>query len=237
MSEKLPTVEETISKIKSRGFWEVIIRPVKFDRERIRSLAACKELIEGSVVRFRGWDYPHINRYGIKSGIDWVDSLEDWSDHLEYWRMYKSAQFSHIFGCIEDWGAAKIFWSQQSHTTPGYGLEFSCTLFIITEIYEFAARLAKKKVFDDWLKVSITLHGMKNRRLVTSDIRRSFGDYYICNINEIPLSRKMSIDEVIGNSKEFAVEDTLSILERFNWFNAPKGVFEEEQDKLIKGRL
>lgn len=78
---------------------------------------------------------------------------------------------------------------------------------------------------------------MKNRRLVTSDIRRSLGDYYICNTDKIPLSRKMSIDEVIGKSKEFAVDDALNVFECFNWFNAPRKVFEEEQDKLIKGIL
>lgn len=165
MTEPFPTVADTVAKIKSHGFWEVTIRPVKFDREHLNSLSTCKELVEENRVRFRGWDYPHISsKYGIRSGIEWVENLTDWTDNIEYWRMYKSAQFFHIFGCIEDWGAAKIFWSQQSHTTPGYGLEFSCTLFIITEIYEFAASIAKKKVFDDWLKVSITLHGMKNRR-------------------------------------------------------------------------
>lgn len=89
MTEKT-RVSETVSKIKSRGFWEVIIRPLKFDKERIKSLSDCKEIIEESKVQFRGWDYPHIsNNYGVRSGFDWTENLTDWSEHIEYWRLYE----------------------------------------------------------------------------------------------------------------------------------------------------
>lgn len=106
--------------------------------------------------------------------------------------------------------------------------------FHLTEIYEFAARLAKKKVFDDLLKISITLAGMKDRRLVTTEINRSFNDDYVCNIEKIPIERKITVDEIIGKSKEFAIDDTLHAFECFNWFKPPRKVFEEEQDKLIR---
>ncbi|MCJ7632525.1 hypothetical protein MUP77_09065, partial [Candidatus Bathyarchaeota archaeon] len=190
-------------------------------------------------VRLRGWDYPHTSsKYGIKSGTDWVENLTDWTDHKEYWRMYRSAQFFHLFGCREDWwGDVRIFWSQQSHTTPRYALEIICTLYTLTEIYEFVARLAKREVFDDFLKVSITLNGMKNRRLVTVDINRSLNENYICAIESIPLSRTASVEEIIGRNNEFALDDTVSVFERFNWFNVPRKVFKEEQDKFAKGNL
>ena len=140
---EIPVVSETIAKIKSRGFWEVAIRPLKFDKERIKSLSDCKDIIEESKVQFRGWDYPHIShKYGIVSGTDWVENLTDWSEHIEYWRMYRSAQFYHIFALREDWWEnISIFWSEQHVTTPGYGLEFMCTIYSITEIYEFASRI------------------------------------------------------------------------------------------------
>jgi hypothetical protein len=239
MTEAIPTVKETIDQIKSRGFWEVIIRPLKFDKDHIKSLSECIELILGNKVRLRGWDYPHIsNKYGIKSGTDWIENLTDWSDHKEYWRMYRSGQFFHLFGCREDWwGEVRIFWSQQSYTTPGYGLSIMSTLYTLTEIYEFAARLAKRGIFDDFLKVSITLNGTKNRRLVTLEINRSLNDNYICNIENISLSRTISPEEIIGKGNVFAIDDTLNIFERFNWFNAPRKVLEEEQDKFIKGNL
>ena len=225
-----------MAKIKSLGFWEVIIRPPKFDRERISSLSACKDLIEKSKVQFRGWDYPHINsQYGIRvGGAEWVETLIDWSVHLEYWRMYKSAQFFHIFGCWEDWAQERIFWSGQQYTSPGYGLELLCTLYTLTEIYEFAARFAKNQVLGDLLKVSITLNGMKDRRLVTTEIRRSLNEYYVCKVEKIPIERIVAVDEIIGRSKEFAIDDTLRVFEYFNWFKPQRNIFEEEQDKFIR---
>jgi len=239
MTETIPTVKETVEKIKSQGFWEVIIRPLKFKNDRIESLGECSGLVLENKVRLRGWDYPHISsKYGIKSGVDWVENLTDWADHKEYWRMYRSAQFFHLFGCWEDWwGEVRIFWSQQSYTTPGYALSIMCTLYTLTEIYEFVARLAKRKVFDDFLKVSITLNGTKNRRLVTLDANRSLNDNYICAIESIPLSRTASVEEIIGKNNEFALDDTVSVFERFNWFNVPRKAFKEEQDKFMKGNL
>lgn len=237
MTEQPLSVAEAVNKIRSSGYWEVVIRPLAFNKARIGSLGSCKEIVEESKVQFRGWDYPHIsNKYGVKSGIDWVENLTDWSDHLEYWRMYQSAQFFHVFACREDWwGNVRIFWASQAHTTVGYGLEIMCTLYTLTEIHEFAARLVKKQIFDDSLSLSITLNKMKNRRLVTSEIDRNLGADHISNVETIPLARIMTVDEIIGRSKEFAVDDTIKIFECFNWFNPPRRIFEEEQDKLLRG--
>lgn len=237
MTENVPSVEETIQKIKSQGYWEVVIRPLKFQKDRITSLNDCKRVVEESKVRLRGWDYPHISRkYGIKSGNNWVENLTDFEAHVELWRMYQSGQFYHLFGCWEDWwGKVRIFWSEQSHTTPGYGLCFLCTLFSLTEIYEFAFRLAKNDIFDDSLKLDITLHGMKDRRIVTLDIRRSLNSNYISNIENISLTRTLTVSELIERRKEYAVDDTITVFERFNWFNPPKKVLTEEQDKYLKG--
>ena len=237
MTEDRPKVEEIVKKIKSRGYWEVTIRPLKFDEGRLETLNDCAKFVQENKVRLRGWDYPHVSRkYGIKSGKDWVENLTDWDGYKEFWRMYQSAQFSHLFGCREDWwGQVKIFWSQKSYTEPGYALSIMSTLYTFTEIYEFATRLARKGLFDDFVKVSVALHGMKGRRLVTLGIRRSLDDNYICDIEEIPLSRVVAISEIIGKSNEFAVDDTFRIFERFNWFGAPKKVLQEEQDNFLKG--
>jgi len=237
MTEPIPAVQEIVAKIKSQGFWEITIRPLKFNKTRIESLNECKLLIEENKVRLRGWDYPHIsNKYGVRSGKDWVENLTDWSDKVEIWRMYQSGQFVHLFGCREDWwGEVRIFWSKQTYTTPRYGLSLLSTLYTFTEIYEFAARLAKRNVFDDFLNISTTLHGMKARRLVTLDMNRSLNDNHICDIDEISLSKTPTVEQVIGKSNEYAIDGTLAVFERFNWLNVPKQVLEEEQSKFLKG--
>ncbi len=239
MTETLPAIQETVEQIKSHGFWEVIIRPLKFEKDHIKTLGECAKLIEENKVLLRGWDYPHVSsKYRIKSGTDWVENLTNWNDHKEYWRMYRSGQFFHLFAFREDWwGNVQIFRSQQTFTTPDYGLEIICTLYTITEIYQFAARLAQRGIFDDSLKISITLNGTKNRRLVTSEINRSLLDDYVCIIKNIPLSRTIGPEEIITKANVFAIDDTMRIFERFNLFDPPRKVFEEEQSKLIKGNV
>jgi hypothetical protein len=238
MSEEMPEVEQILEKIKSRGYWQVIIRPLKYEEERLGTLSNCAELVQHCRVRLRGWDYPHVSRHGITSGTDYVESLTDWERYKELWRMYLSGQFFHLFGLREDWwGPVRIFWSERRETIPGYGLSILSTLYTITEIYEFAARLVQRDVFGDALNLSIMLNKMKDRRLVTLKIERSLSDSYICHVNSIPLERTMTVEEILGKSNEYAVDDTFRIFEIFNWFRVPKEMLREEQKRFLEGRL
>jgi hypothetical protein len=192
--------------------------------------------MEDNQVVFRGWDYPHANtHWGFLIGEDFLEDATDWLDHVEFWRFYRSAQFLHLRGCIEDWwGDVRIYWSQEKISKPSYGLEFLNTLYNLSEIYEFASRLAKKKTFDDNLKIAITLKGMKDRKIVTTEINRPLLDGYICTSDEIPLARTVTVEEIIAQNKTFAIDDTLQIFEHFNFFNPPRKTLEDEQEKLIK---
>lgn len=185
----------------------------------------------------RGWDYPHINsKYGVSSGDSWVENVTDWNDHKEFWRMYQSGQFFHVFACWEDWwGPVRIFWSEKKETEPGYGLEFLSTLYSLTEIFEFASRMAKKELSDNMLKISINLHGMKNRRIVTTEINRSLFDSYACKIEKIIYNKEIAVSEIISANNELAVDATCYVFERFSWLDPPKRVLKEEQDKFLKG--
>ena len=42
---------------------------------------------------------------------------------------------------------------------------------------------------------------MKGRRLVTTEIMRHLGDSFICNIDEIPLDRVVSSEELIAKEQ------------------------------------
>jgi len=239
LTAPIPNFKETLEKIKSRGYWEVIIYPLTFRKFRFTSLAFCKKLIEDNKVRLRGWDYPHISHdYGIRSGTNWVETVTDWDAYKEVWRMYQSGQFHHLFGCREDWwDKVRIFWSEQRYLTPNYGLSVLSTLYTITEIYEFTTRLAKTEIFDDSFRLTIKLNGMKDRRLVTVDIKRSLDGVFICGSEQIAINRKLVVSELLEKRNEFAVDDTVSVFEHFNLFNTPRKVLIEEQDKLLKRLL
>ena len=157
---------ETMSDIKSRGFWRVMLRPALFQADRIPSLSDCKKLVADCKVSLRGWDYPHYDT--VISGRDYIWSDTNWGSKKEVWRFYQSGQFANYFACPEDWWKEDPItsWEAKQYVS-GYGLEVLMALFRLTEIYEFAARLTQKGAFGDELTLSVRLQGMLGRRLIT----------------------------------------------------------------------
>jgi len=228
-----------LDRIKSRGYWRVIIRPLQFGEKRIRSLGECEKLIVECKISLRGWDYPHISKDGIVSGLDWVQSTTDWQSYKEFWRMYQSGQFIHFFGCREDWWRESSLSSEEVRRfEPGSVLEALMTLFSVTEIYEFASRLAEKVLFDKGLQLTIELHGMRNRRLMFLDPRRSLFDEYICVVNDLPHTQTMSTEEILGKGHDLALDHTVWIFERFNWRSPHiREILKEDQRKFLERQI
>ena len=81
MTQDTPDLETTAQEIKSRGYWEVVIRPLKFNEKRLESLKACSDLVLENKVRLRGWDYPHLSsKYDVVSGDSWVENVTNWAE-------------------------------------------------------------------------------------------------------------------------------------------------------------
>lgn len=230
---ELPSSEQVIEKIKSRGYWKVIIRPLQFKKTRIKSLQECIKLVEENSVRIRGWDYPMFSKKHVRSKEDYVESIIDMDAHVEVWRMYQSGQFVYLVGVYEDW------WKYEEVTLKYGGpvLSTLSTLYTVTEIYEFASRLAQKNLFENRFNLSIQLYGMKNRTLQTLDFRRILFRIYTCDIEEISDARELSAQEIITKPYDLALNHTIQIFERFNWMDPPKEILKQDQKKFLEGRL
>lgn len=235
-------MESTLAdKIKSRGYWRIIIRPPQFKKDLIPSLDECLRLIVESKVSLRGWDYPHVAREGegLANGLDWVESSTEWGEILEYWRFYQSGQFAHLFSCEGDWvdrSQIKVQRLQRSQPLPGGILDIIEIIYRTTEIYEFAARLASKNVFGSDLQITVELHGMKDRTLVLTDPRRVPPDDYTCKLDDLPYSKTVSVETMLAKSSELALENILWFFERFNWRRMPTGVIKNDQRRLLERR-
>jgi hypothetical protein len=237
---------ELIDKIKSRGYWRVIIKPTKFNKNSIPSLDECRQLIEESKVDLRGWDYPHLPRLGegLVKGVDWIEASTEsmiWIPITEYWRFYQSGQFAHLINCEEDWVSRDQLQIQnwRNLPLPERVLSISNTVYRVTEIYEFAARLATKEIFSSDLSITVELHGMKDRGLViTARMRAPLLENYICRVNDLPYPPKVvSIETLLAQSSELAFENIVWFFERFNWQNIPVHVIRDDQRRLLERRL
>ena len=233
-------MKETLEKIKKRGYWEIIIHPQQFIKERIQSFEMCKQLILETKVSLRGWDFPHYDfqHEPTVGGLDYIEQATDFAGQIEYWRYYQSGQFIFFDGLKEDWLEEDGFLGRNRFSIePLTSLEIINTLYLFTEIFEFAARLASKDVLGDSCKIQITLHGAQHRKLIVVDSNRWFPHQYICEIPEIPYEVPTTTLQLLSNSSEMALEGIVWLFQRFNWDKVNKDIFKEDQRKFLEKRI
>src|SRR5690242_8039998 len=109
-----------LDKIRTRGYWRVVIRPKTFEENHIPNYSDLFPIVEKNSVRLRGgWDYPHIdyNSQPLR-GPDWVGQEFDCRDEIEVWRLYMSGQFIHFFTPWGDWRDHSARWPEDPGWKP-----------------------------------------------------------------------------------------------------------------------
>lgn len=233
------STQELIDKIKSKGYWRIEIRPTKFEKLRIQTLGEAQKLVQSCVVSLRGWDYPHWNQETVQNMEDWVESWVDWQEFIEYWRFYRSGQFIHLFGLHEDYmDIEKVLPTRSPPRTKRTGyLSFVSTTYQVTEIFEFAARLANKDILRPSAFISVGLYNMKDHELASFSSRRMLHDGYVYPASSpIVIEKEIPQQELVSRPDEFALGFVVDIFERFQLNNPPRQVLSEEQKRLRERR-
>jgi hypothetical protein len=123
------------------------------------------------------------------------------------------------------------------HKTGGLNvLGLDNTTWTLTEIYEFAAGLASRNVFDTNVYISIDLNDMKERQLVSipsteiSDNLPYHG--YKLSQQSLPYSNTFLISDMVNRQAELAVIHMLWILERFGDYQSDRNKLQRIQREL-----
>jgi len=239
----LNKAKETIQKIKIRGYWEVEIRPLKYDKEKL-SLDALKEIVEKSQTKLRGWRYPTTSTRtgGYYSGDNYLESWVDWQEIKEVWRFYQSGQFYQFKVLQEDWfdEAKSLLGGPEplgQRYKPKQVLEIILTLYTLTEIFLFASNLASQKVFDEHCHITIKLHNTAQRRLTIFESLRHLDFEYISQANSLTAYDKdVTVPKLLADNSKIAMDATLDLFKKFNWFSTEiRKVLDKDQEKLLKG--
>ena len=122
---------EIITKIKSQGYWEIIIRPISFTKDRLSNLAEAEQQLRACQVKLRGWYFPHIGK--IKRGLDFIEESVSFRGINEAWRFYQSGQLIFYRGLSEDWCKSEGY-SQEFE--PGEALSILSALFALSETFD-----------------------------------------------------------------------------------------------------
>ncbi len=234
------TPESLRARIKEVPHWRVVIRPGEHVEERIETLSECWRLIESSRVSLRGWDYPHVNHQHRQNGKDWIESWYDSRSHREYWRFYQSGQFLHLFSFTEDQYHDKAEEKAKSDVpalnsfSPSGYLDAIPALWTITEIFEFATRLAQKANFGDFVSITIQMVEVKDRVLFTSDHARDFSRPYVARESTLSKEWSLRTEQLLSESSEFALNAVEWFFERFQWMEPPRQVLADAQRRLLE---
>jgi hypothetical protein len=227
-----------LDKIKSRGYWHIVIRPEVFLKERITSLRDCQQLIENNQIRHRGWYFPHIDERDLHRGLDYIELNTEFRSTKESWRFYQSGQLAFFSALSEDWIADDTLMPNdyRQGIKPGLVLEVISALYQLAEAYEFVARLAQHGVYGRDFYLRINLVGVKGRQLFFwPGSGRYLSMAYVCQVIELPRENSYAVTDFIARSRDYTYSHFVWIMERFG-FEPSEAVFKRDLEKFFEGR-
>ena len=206
----------TLAKLRTRGYWHVVIRPASFEEKHIPDYADLFPIVEKNSVRLRGWDYPHVDtRRPPDRGADWVGQDCDWQDEIEIWRLYQSGQFVHDFALAGEWRDQSDLWPAEGGWRPGSHLYDVSTIYSFLEIFEFAARLAQSPAGSSLMHVGIDLRNLEGRRLTQDDHAVMLHGDYRTDMPEWKHRWEGTQTDLIARPRELAARAAQELFARF----------------------
>jgi hypothetical protein len=221
-----------LDRIRSRGYWRVVIRPAVFIEKRIPNILNLFPLVEKRSVGLRGWGYPHVSsQVQPHIDVDWVGQEFDWNHYLEFWRIYQSGQFVHFFGMTQDWRDRSKYWPPKEGWQHGSLLDPTSTVYSLTEIFEFATRLSLSEAGDDQMHVQVAIRGLLGRVLQDFNGHRQIIHPQAASASEFSYSIDLSRTDLIAEPNKPALDAAQDLFRRFGW-DPPRGLLRELQETI-----
>lgn len=208
-----------LKEIRSRGYWDIHIRPVTFVQERL-PLSELYPLLMRASLNYRGWEFPYITPQMPNTGNDWIgfEIQEQWA--LQAWRFFQSGQFAAEVGFLDDWENLLPQLTREDWA-PGKFLSVLDVVFRITEVFGLASRLATTDVYRDErsIVIDLTLCNVQGRILYDRGALNKrvpvFG--YTTAAENIPHIVTPAKEDIIARPRELALEEAQYFFERFGW--------------------
>ena len=229
-------MSELLEKIRSRGYWKIVIHPAGFVEKRVENISDLYPILQRISVELRGWDYPHLDPH-IRHRIDkdWIEQSSEVDQYLEMWRFYQSGQFVDFLGMDEDWLDQFHDWPLPENWRPESYLGVENAVFKFTEILEFAARLSLTQAGGESMHLEIDLHGLNGRGLKLETRRK--GSSYLkdsrADIDKLPYRVDLSGTELITASKDLALKPAVELFRRFGW-DPSLEILRDMQENLLR---
>ena len=227
-------MKEILEKIRSRGYWQVKIRPDSFDPARGAGPEDLESILNKTAVRLRGWDFPHQGQRPLRrgEGKGWVGQETDWEHYREAWQLYPSGQFIHHSAMKEDWQSRCQGQCLYSGLEPGEALDPLDALLRCIEIFEFAARLLHTPLGDPWTHVEIAIHGLAGRRLWAEPNGICFPEIQSATEDKWRYQGAFSFPQLNTDANDLALAAAQDLFQHFDWQPSRRFLRDLQLDRL-----
>ena len=228
---------ELLDKLRTRGYWYVAIRPATFVEECVPNLLDLPRILERTSVHLRGWDFPHIDtRNEMQRHPDYVEQLFEWDMYVEAVRFFKSGQFIHFSGMTVDWLDQSTLSKVPDGWRPGQSLRVLSAVFKLTEIFEFAARLAITDAGAEAMNIEIEVRNIAGRVLsMESQNRLGFGREHKADAPDYPYEVLLETKDLVSSPRDHALNPAKELFRLFGW-DPPPEVLKGMQEELYSFR-
>ncbi len=209
-----------LDKLKTRGYWEIVIRPTSFAAKRVPNILDLIEILRTKRVEIRGWDFPHYGHPDPQAAADYIEQHVDFLAHVEAWRFHQSGLFVYLGGLRADWDEQDRPSGSYVRLVmpPGKVLGTADTIWILTEAFEFAARLALSEAGSDRMHVSATVHRLRGRTLHMEIQSRYLSPRPpLEGLDALPQSGDFAREQLVSESKSLALGWAREVFRRFGW--------------------
>jgi hypothetical protein len=205
---------EILKRIWAKPHWHILISPMEFVEARFRDLEHCKQFIYQNSVRHHPlWDYPYVDFASIEldASGQWIAGEVDLDKHLERWVLFRSGQFTHNRALPE------ILQLRNQ-------LHFLEVVRVMSQVFEFATRMAHGGMLSAEAAVTVELHGVDGLGLVVP----GFPGSYWGREKTIRIANRVAPKDLEARSHALALDVTLNIYEKFGWMDAPPSLLAQE---------
>ena len=217
-------MSELLQKIRSRGYWKIVIHPGTFNEERVAEWSALLPILEKTFVRIKGWGFPHVDdSIPTEMGENWVGQEIDMGPLIQLWRFYQSGQFVQYSGMTTDWSKNVSTFSGWPSQWESDGvrhvlLDIREVMIRFMEIFEFASRLSSTEAGDDYMHLEIEVIGIENHLLrVSTNDKVDFFRGMVAPADKIPFKYDLHMLDLKSNTRELALKPAAELLGLFNW--------------------
>jgi pyrimidine deaminase RibD-like protein len=212
--EQLRGLAETgiTKRLWQRPHWRILIRPAEFMEAQFRDASSIRHFLQHAAVQTRNWDYPCVKPASIEPDEQGayvageLDLTETKPGLCERWVLFRSGQFVH---------------NRAIQELPGYEneLHYLEVLRLMSEVFEFAKRMAKEGILSPKAVVKVSLRKASGLGLLVPDsFEVGKGSARWCKQDAIDdLEMVAAPADLETRSYDLALDAALYVYKKFGW--------------------